>query len=104
MSTPLPDVYRKHLIQIFSYPAGHVLRLIVNDKIADEAATHELAGVPAAVDMVLEFGKPAHSKNRGVLIDCEPGDTFYIIDRDNPNVVLHSGTYEYAGINQFFKQ
>ena len=103
MSTPLPDVYRKHLIEIFSYPAGTTLRLIINDKIADETTTHEIAGVPAAVYMILEFGKPAHSKNRGVLIDCQPGDTFYIIDRDNPNEVLHSGTYQYAGLDQFFK-
>ena len=104
MSTPLPDAYRKHVIEISGYDAGIVLRAIVNDKIADEATTWEVSDTPQKVYMVVEFNKPAHSKNRGVLVDCAPGDTINIIDRDKPNTVLHTVAYAYGTVTQFVKQ
>ena len=103
MVTPLSEIDRRHLIVIQGYHdthAGHVFQALINDFIADEIVINDSA--PSYI--VVEHGKAVHSKNRGVLVSAEEGATISIIDRDNPNIVLHSVSYGFGTYTALTKQ
>ena len=100
MVTPLPDVNRRHVIVCAGYGAtheGHVFQARIGPYIADECVVPQ----GTAVFMIVEHGGPVNSKNRGVIVDSLPNEIIYIVDREDPDTVLHQVRFEYEGHNIF---
>ena len=51
--------------------------------------------------MIVEHGGPVNSKNRGVIIDSLPGEIIYVVDREDPDTILHQVAFEYEGHDIF---
>lgn len=95
MVTPLTEIDRRHIIIVQGYHgthSGHVFQALIRGKIADEVVVS--ADHPSY--LFAEFGAPAHSKNRGVLVDAIEGDNIIIVDRADPDTVLHTVTYDFG--------
>ena len=96
MVTPLPEANRRHVIVLSGYNAtheGHVFQARVGPYIADECVCPQ----GTAVYLIVEHGGPVNSKNRGVIVDAVEGARIEIIDREDPDTVLHTLSFAYEG-------
>ena len=96
MVTPLEEINRRHVIVLSGYNAtheGHMFQARIGQYIADECVMPQ----GTAVYLIVEHGGPVNSKNRGVIMDETQGTRIEIIDREDPDTVLHTLSFAYEG-------
>ena len=108
MVTPLEEINRRHVIALEGYHSthdGHVFQAIpIDSEISSQVADEVVINDSGPTYMVIEHGTAVHSKNRGVLLVLYPGSTIHIIDREDPDTILHQVQYLHAGYTTVTKQ